>query len=430
MSIRGFTGAAGTGKTTRLMSALEARLAEDPLPSDKRVLALTRMHGSRHRLIARLSATSARGRFECLTFDRLAWELVTRWRSRARELTGAPPHEFDYDATCDAAARLLSEERIVSWIRSRYPVLIVDEFQDCRGGRLGIVQALASKLDVIAAADAFQDLNGHGVSDAVAWLCQAAKVEDLLTVHRTSDSGLLGAATAFRTGSSISGSANFRVFAAPNPNVAASFLARGITWSGGQEVVIISAAGEKSKFVREALERLGAKAFEKDGSRFGPFSVPWERSREGLAADLCKRLRLPDDADALVSRPRFGKGTKLPAQGELEAWIELQQRLRGNVPIRCGELRSRVHRCVQQLRSQPRRGWGPRAMTIHQAKNREFDRVLVLWPVTVPTDLETQCRLLYNAVTRARKAATIIVQDPDPGSSRLDLAPFRRPCCG
>ncbi len=64
-------------------------------------------------------------------------------------------------------------------------------------------------------------------------------------------------------------------------------------------------------------------------------------------------------------------------------------------------------------------------MTIHQAKNREFDRVLILWPVMVPGDVEKQRRLLYNAVTRAKNAATIIVQDPKPTSSRLGSPPFQ-----
>lgn len=425
MSIFGYTGAAGTGKTTRLMTELSARLISQPLVGDQRVLALTRMHGSRHRLINRLSVTSARRRFDCLTFDRFAWELTSRWRSRLREVTSGPLAEFDYDATCDAAARLLSDACITEWVRARYPVVIVDEFQDCRAGRLKIVQALASRVDLLVAADDFQDLEHTGPSDALEWLRRAARVEDLTTVHRTSESALLDAAKALRSGLPLRDGSSFKVFGAPNASVAASFLARGITWSGGQEVVVISAAGETSPFVRDAFARLAAKPFEKAGKKFGPFLVGWEQSREGLLSDLCERLGLPNDADAGIYRPRFAPGAKLPAQREIEQWIEIQHRLRGDVPIRCAELRSRVQRCVQQLRSQPRRVRGPRAMTIHQAKNREFDRVLILWPVTVPGDVEKQRRLLYNAVTRAKKAATIIVQDPKPTSSRLVNAPFQ-----
>ncbi|MGJ0392698.1 MAG: ATP-binding domain-containing protein [Methylocystis sp.] len=51
-------------------------------------------------------------------------------------------------------------------------------------------------------------------------------------------------------------------------------------------------------------------------------------------------------------------------------------------------------------------------MTIHQAKNREFDHVVVFWTYQVSGDEEQQRRLLYNAITRARKSCLIILQDP------------------
>ena len=39
-------------------------------------------------------------------------------------------------------------------------------------------------------------------------------------------------------------------------------------------------------------------------------------------------------------------------------------------------------------------------MTVHQAKNREFDSVIILWPYEVAGTADRQRRLLYNAVTR------------------------------
>jgi superfamily I DNA/RNA helicase len=63
-------------------------------------------------------------------------------------------------------------------------------------------------------------------------------------------------------------------------------------------------------------------------------------------------------------------------------------------------------------------------LTIHQAKNREFDRVVVLWPVQVPGDNEVQRRLLYNAITRAKYDCVVIVQNPNPRQSRTTRAPF------
>lgn len=59
-------------------------------------------------------------------------------------------------------------------------------------------------------------------------------------------------------------------------------------------------------------------------------------------------------------------------------------------------------------------------MTVHQAKNREFDGVIVLWPHTVGGDAEAKRRLLYNAVTRAKLWCKVITQ----GEAALKKAPF------
>jgi superfamily I DNA/RNA helicase len=45
-------------------------------------------------------------------------------------------------------------------------------------------------------------------------------------------------------------------------------------------------------------------------------------------------------------------------------------------------------------------------MTVQQAKNREFDGVVILWPFTVGGDPEHKRRLFYNAITRARRWCT------------------------
>jgi superfamily I DNA/RNA helicase len=60
------------------------------------------------------------------------------------------------------------------------------------------------------------------------------------------------------------------------------------------------------------------------------------------------------------------------------------------------------------------------AMTVQQAKNREFEGVVVLWPYQVGGDAEHKRRLLYNAITRARRWCTIVVQNPN----LLQDAPF------
>ena len=59
-------------------------------------------------------------------------------------------------------------------------------------------------------------------------------------------------------------------------------------------------------------------------------------------------------------------------------------------------------------------------MTIHQAKNREFHSVIVLWPYEVAGNTQRRRRLLYNAITRARHRVLVVVQNPE----RLDQPPF------
>lgn len=48
--------------------------------------------------------------------------------------------------------------------------------------------------------------------------------------------------------------------------------------------------------------------------------------------------------------------------------------------------------------------------TIHGAKNREFDNVIVIWPYRVTSDTEQKRRLLYNAITRSKRNCIVLVR--------------------
>ena len=63
-------------------------------------------------------------------------------------------------------------------------------------------------------------------------------------------------------------------------------------------------------------------------------------------------------------------------------------------------------------------GAGIRMMTVHAAKNREFDLVLALWPAAIGGDEIQKRRLLYNAITRAKGQCLVLVQ-----STRAMVAP-------
>ncbi|NTG78156.1 ATP-binding domain-containing protein, partial [Agrobacterium rhizogenes] len=49
-------------------------------------------------------------------------------------------------------------------------------------------------------------------------------------------------------------------------------------------------------------------------------------------------------------------------------------------------------------------------LSIHQAKNRQFDHVIILWPPGVPGNEELKARLLYNGITRARRSCKVFVR--------------------
>ena len=114
-----------------------------------------------------------------------------RWRSLAgcgdcKEL--APD---DYNEVCGIAGELLGEKTVEHWITRTFPVFVIDEMQDSKGGQLEIVQAISKSATCLGAADGFQDLDTFGENAAVDWAHQYAEVISLARIHRTSAVGLL-----------------------------------------------------------------------------------------------------------------------------------------------------------------------------------------------------------------------------------------------
>lgn len=420
MSLRVFEGVAGSGKTTALLRVLGERTAGGALDDGQRVLGLTFMHGSRRRLEGRLRGLAGlRGRFDCVTIDSFAWQLVRRWRSLAVGRWGrACLDEADFDGTCERAAALLDSQGIGAWVTRRYPITLVDELQDCRSWRLRIVQQLAMGAECYVAADDFQDLSDPPSDEAVVWARASGVAVVLQVVHRTSCSGLLEVAKALRTRESLGNGAGFKMLTARNPNVGASFVARNLTWwweGARTDIAILTpTGGASSRFVRRLLTRLAEKPFTVAGESFGPFDVPWEDPEADGAGAIAEELGL--EQDRLVTAREIAESAYGVLGHELRQWCDGQRRLRGRLEFGTGEIREqlaraqhrgRVHRYVGSQRI--------RAMTIHQAKNREFDSVIVVWPLEIPAGADRRRRLLYNAVTRAKRQAIVIVQDPKGG---------------
>ena len=363
-----------------------------------------------------------RGRYRCRTADSFAWSIVRRWRTLARRKSASELVEDDYERVCSLAGDLLAETTVSRWVSRAFPIFVVDEFQDSKGGQLAMVSSLSSVATGIAAADDFQDLENTEVNPAVAWARTNGESESLSDIHRTSASGLLEASRAVRAGGNVPHNGDgFTVLGAQNHNVGASFVSRNLSWwrNCADIAVLTPVRPSRSAFVRDLIPRVEEKPI--SDPPVGPHFVPWEESHEEECDRFIEGLELPDDPNAEVGCEGLSFGDVGGPRLGLRHWIERQTRVAGRTTFTAEEIRCEARRIHQRSRAHQRlRGRGVRAMTIHQAKNREFHSVIVLWPYEVAGSIERQRRLLYNGITRAKCRVLVVVQNP----RRLHRPPF------
>jgi hypothetical protein len=408
MTIQSFSGAAGCGKTYQLMAALAARLEGQPLLASQKVLALTFMHGSRRRLDDRLAEVMELHRqYECTTIDGFAWRIVSRWQALITQSGMAYPQVADYEAVCHAAAELLAHEDVVRWVAATYPVVVVDEAQDLKPNRLRIVQSMMTHMDLLVASDEFQCLIEElRPNQACAWLTAIGNDALLQHPRRTSDRNLLAAAGAIRSGHAPESSGLFKIVLTPKPGFAASYVSNAIGWNKwGNRVAIITPT--MGRFAHDVLTWVTTKA---TGKGNGPFNVILEESETTLANAFIAGLAIPEQASIAEALALMSGKPQSIAQ-DFVRWLEKQRRAKGKTVFLRQEMEDTIrHSFSNQRRLNSRDGSGVRALTVHGAKNREFDLVIVLWPAAIRGDDEQQRRLLYNAVTRAKKQCLVLVQ--------------------
>jgi hypothetical protein len=366
------------------------------------------------------TVVSLRGRTDCCTIDSFAWRLYRRWRGLAAHLGVMPRTEVEFDAVCDLAGVLLEQAVVREWIIASFPVVLVDEAQDLKPERLRIIRALAQTVHLLVAADEFQCLDpALRPNPLVLWLQQAAEPEKLDQVHRTNSAGLLAAATAIRASRSPVNGNGFRILR-PGVSVplAATLVANAIAWRQGGDVAIISPS-LKGGFAQSVVARVAQGPCGKHQT--GPYTIKWEGNdtdeAQAIIADLKLNAEVPafDACAAIRALPE-----KAPTRATL-IWIENQIHACGRTKFTRAEIEEVIARQVSLGRQH-----GSvishlfKAMTVQQAKNREFDGVVVLWPYQVGGDDEHKRRLLYNAVTRAKRWCNIIVQH----QNILNGAPF------
>lgn len=419
MSLKLFEGAAGTGKTTRLFGAAKEHLRETPLEDEQRVLALTKYHGSRKRMDGKLNGRDGLGvGVDCFTIDSFAWHLVRRWRGLVRHL-GSIPAQADFQAIASAAGQLLRQPGVGRWVARRYPLVIVDEMQDCKGGTVELLAALEPHVRCLCAADAFQDLSGDLANPAISWAAGVGDVVTLDRIYRTDRSGLLDAAHALRNGLALESNrgAGFEIRSVPKAPMGGGITSWKVkSWTRFGEIAVISAtAKETSPFCRQLVTWTSTKTAKsrRSTATAGPYPLDWERSDNDASANIIDALGLPDDKDAVVSCAALAETAWQAGVADVRDWLRRERFVLGTDEVTVNAVIEQVKEIVRRRRvhgtTRPRKRI---ALTIHQAKNREFESVIVLWPMRMKQGDERQRRLLYNAVTRARRQALVLVEDP------------------
>lgn len=421
MTLSALEGAAGCGKTYRLMELLADRLINPKLAAGQRVLALTFMHGARRRLADKLATVPGlNGRFDCSTVDGFAWRLVRRWRGLATALNIPDLAESEFDAVCDAAGALLEQDGVASWVAASFPITLVDEGQDLHPERLRILKALTVTTDVFVAADEFQCLSSDlRPNPLVTWINEAAEPDVLTQVRRTNVGGLLNAATAIRSGQPpVNSGQHFKIFDGKSVPLASTLASNAIGWNYNTQNVAIITPSRSGGFAQRVVDRIVSTASNQGN---GPYSVVWEGSDDDERRVILAGLAMSDEASALETVLALQAMPNVGPVKHARQWVLRQISAVGRVGFTRVEIEEVVGRFVTLRRQQG--GHATRrfaAMTVHQAKNREFDGVIVLWPFSVAGDADQKRRLLYNAVTRAKRWCTVIVQ----GASILSKAPF------
>lgn len=419
MTVQAFTGGAGCGKTFQLMRTLRAHLEDAPLAEGQKVLALTFMHGSRRRLEERISELPGlERRAVCTTIDSFAWGLVRRWRSLATALGHPGVDPGQYELVCNAAADLLGVHEVQGWVHATFPVILIDEAQDLTFNRLRVVQGLAVFGLVLVAADEFQCLNEDlRPNPACEWLEHSGEVLDLVQPRRTDVQELLDAATAIRNGTSPNSGNLFKIQLASRPALAGTWTSNNLSWfGGGSRVAIITPV------LRDyALSCMTWVAANRTNQGSGPYTIEWEKSEAKSSEDFVEGLALEDSNDGTSLGVSLAAAADPRIAREVSDWIDIQRRAQGRIAFSKHEIVRVVEQAFSQRRRQ-RQGQGRHwsGMTVHGAKNREFDSVIVLWPAAVGGSDEQKRRLLYNAVTRAKSRCLVLVQ----AAAQLTRAPF------
>ncbi len=420
-------GQAGTGKTTWLM-AKACELAPQLITAEhQRMLVITRMHGARRRLEHKLIDSCRSIPYSVATIDGFALSIVNRWRTtlgHSRALVAVPGDvnftngvlgiEADFNRIVGSAAALLQSQTIGGIIAATYPLILIDEFQDCHGPLLEFVAALSKHSSILLAADDFQLLDSAVAGcPAVEWAKAhaaegAATIEELTTCCRTSVAGILAAARCLRENTATTGK-TVPVVCCPKHPVAAWKIIDHLVlgwysprWTGTCAIICPSHDPVLGKVLDSCTSQLQKK---------NQHPIRWleehaiDEAKAQMEAGLGLTTSTRDSESAWQTPPGSLDGIGVHVVTRVQRFA----RLRGINTIRNRLVARYADRIVHEQRAY----WAPSSSrtvtTVHGAKNREFDNVFVLWTYKLPPGEEQQRRLLYNAVTRSKQNCMVLV---------------------
>lgn len=331
------------------------------------------------------------------------------------------PGENDYAGTCALAAQLLQQNVVRAWVEMSFPIVVVDEAQDLSTERSAMIGAWAQSGTIFLAFDEFQCLDARLLPIAIeTWLRDHCRPTPLAGCRRTNNDELIQAARAVRDGRAVAlNGASFKVIATPgHVNFSATCLANAIAWRRGGNVAVLTPS-RLGGFAENAVSRVGQGPIGRHQT--GPFHIHWEGNDRQELDTLWARLGIADGCGIDEALRLLSGHRNLPVVSTLRDWLILRRSTSGIQIVVAADLLRQLDRALAR-----RHHFGGRqdpqfvAMTIQQAKNREFDHVILFWPHRMRDDPMQKRRLLYNAITRAKRGCTVLVQSED----MLQAPPF------
>ncbi|MDE2104864.1 MAG: ATP-binding domain-containing protein [Patescibacteria group bacterium] len=201
------------------------------------------------------------------------------------------------------------------------------------------------------------------------------------------------------------------------PPLAGAWLNGNLHWyGGGKRVAVITPT--LGAFAKKTVE-WASKNRTKKGS--GPYSILWEESEAKASASFLSKIALQDVNDIPSIITLLTDAGDFRVSRDICDWMDKQRRTRAKINFSKDEIKYAIEQCFARRRMAGKgygSGWS--GMTVHGAKNREFENVVVLWPAAISGSDDQKRRLLYNAVTRAKDRCLVLVE----AQESLNQAPF------